>query len=75
MFVGAPIKYIKIQNIEARPYIFERLHVKLDLERTDRTITNTNGTSDKAAVRMYRYSRTNAGDNKEECGTQFSRQR
>ena len=34
------IKHVKIQRIGSRPYIPRTLHVKLDRQRTDRTITN-----------------------------------
>ena len=38
MFVGAHIKYIKIQNIGLRAYIPVTLHVKLDRQRTAQEI-------------------------------------
>ena len=41
MFVGAGIKHVTIQTIGSRPYIPEMLHVKLDQQRTDRTVANT----------------------------------
>ena len=40
VFVGARIKHVTIQTIGSGPYIPETLHVKLDQQRTDRTVAN-----------------------------------
>ena len=40
VFVETRMKHVKIQTIASRPYIPETLHVKLDRQRTDRTVTN-----------------------------------
>jgi hypothetical protein len=40
VFVGARYKHVKIEHLRSRPYIPEALHVILEQQRTDHTITN-----------------------------------